>query len=65
VALSDAQVEDLRATLKASVGKDVKLAQKVDASILGGLVVKLGSRMIDSSIRTKLENMKLALRSGI
>lgn len=63
--LSEAQVDELRSTLKSSVGKDVTLVQKIDPSILGGLVVKLGSRMIDSSLRTKLETMKLALRGGV
>ncbi len=63
--LSDAQVAELKNTLKGTVGKDVTLVQKVDPSILGGLVVKLGSRMIDSSLKTKLETMKLALKGGI
>ena len=63
-ALSDAQVADLKAALKASVGKDVTLAQKVDPSILGGLIVKLGSRMVDNSLKTKLESMKFALKGS-
>jgi F-type H+-transporting ATPase subunit delta len=61
IALSDAQIADLKATLKASVGKDVTLDTKVDPSLLGGLVVKVGSRMIDNSLKTKLSNLKLAL----
>jgi len=63
--LSDQHVAELRNTLKASVGKDVTLVQKVDPSLLGGLIVKLGSRMIDSSLKTKLATMKLVLRGGI
>lgn len=63
-ALSDQQVADLKAALKASVGKDVTLAQKVDPSILGGLIVKIGSRMVDSSLKTKLEGMRFALKGG-
>lgn len=63
--LSDAQVAELKNTLKGTVGKDVTLVQKVDPSILGGLVVKLGSRMIDSSLKTKLDTMKLALKGGV
>ena len=59
--LSDEQVTELKATLKASVGKDVTLSTKVDPSLLGGLVVKIGSRMIDSSLKTKLANMKAAM----
>jgi F-type H+-transporting ATPase subunit delta len=60
-ALNDAQVTALKDTLKASVGKDVTLATKVDPSLLGGLIVKVGSRMIDSSLRTKLQNLKVSL----
>lgn len=61
VALSDAQTEELKAALKASVGKDVTLNARVDPSLLGGLVVKVGSRMIDSSLRTKLQSLKSQL----
>lgn len=59
--LSDDQVAELKSVLKASVGKDVTLSTKVDPSLLGGLVVKIGSRMIDSSLKTKLANMKAAM----
>jgi F-type H+-transporting ATPase subunit delta len=61
VALNDAQTAELKKALKASVGKDVTLNARVDASLLGGLIVKLGSRMIDSSLRTKLQNLKVQL----
>ena len=61
MALNDAQVEELKKTLKASVGKDVALDAHVDPSLLGGLVVKVGSRMIDSSLKTKLQNLKVSL----
>ncbi len=60
-ALTDAQVEALKASLKASIGKDVTLATRVDPSLLGGLVVKVGSKMIDSSLKTKLQNLKVSL----
>lgn len=63
-ALNDGQVTALKEMLKASVGKDVTLQQRVDPSLLGGLVVKVGSRMIDSSLKTKLQNMKVALSGG-
>lgn len=59
--LTDEQTAQLKATLKETVGKDVALSTKVDASLLGGLVVKIGSRMIDTSLRTKLANMKAAM----
>ena len=61
VALNDAQVAALKDQLKAAVGKAVTLNTKVDPSLLGGLVVKVGSRMIDSSLRTKLQNLKIAM----
>jgi F-type H+-transporting ATPase subunit delta len=60
--LSNEQLAALTATLKASYGKDVRLATTVDPSLLGGLVVKVGSRMFDSSLRTKLMNLKLVLK---
>jgi F-type H+-transporting ATPase subunit delta len=63
--LSGAQRAELEATLKASMGKDVSLSTKVDPTLLGGLVVKLGSRMIDSSLRTKLAGLKVAMKGGI
>ena len=63
-ALNDAQVASLKETLKASVGKDVTLQTRVDPSILGGLIVKVGSRMIDSSLKTKLQNLKVALNGA-
>lgn len=61
VKLSDAQMAALKDALKATVGKDVTLATHVDPSLLGGLVVKVGSRMVDSSLKTKLQNMKVSL----
>jgi F-type H+-transporting ATPase subunit delta len=61
-ALTDAQLAALKDTLKASVGKDVQIHAKVDPTLLGGLVVKIGSRMIDSSLRTKLNSLKVAMK---
>jgi len=62
--LTDAQAQALKAQLKDTVGKDVTLAAKVDPSLIGGLIVKLGSRMVDSSLRTKLSNLSLSLKGG-
>ncbi|MGQ0674305.1 MAG: F0F1 ATP synthase subunit delta [Hyphomicrobium sp.] len=62
--LTEAQLTELKQTLKASVGKDVALATRVDPALLGGLVVKVGSRMIDSSLRTKLAGLKVAMTGG-
>lgn len=63
-ALGDAQVESLKAALKSATGRDVLINTKVDASLLGGLVVKVGSRMIDSSLRTKLNSLKIAMKEA-
>jgi len=62
VALNDAQLDELRSTLKGSVGKDVTLDTKIDPSLLGGLVVKIGSRMIDSSLKTKIATLKTRMK---
>jgi len=48
--------------LKAAVGQEVELSSKVDPSLLGGLVVRVGSRMVDSSIKSKLQRLKLAMK---
>lgn len=61
-ALSAAQEKDLRAALKDVTGKDVAMKVTVDPSLLGGLIVKLGSRQIDTSLKTKLNSLKLALK---
>jgi len=64
VALTDDQTEELKATLKAKTGRNVSLNARVDPSLLGGLVVKIGSRMVDSSVRTKLNNLKIAMKEA-
>lgn len=56
------QVATLADTLKAKIGKSVTLNQHVDPSLIGGLVVKVGSQMIDSSLKTKLTAMKIAMK---
>jgi len=60
--LSDAQTEELKTILRSKLGREARLETKVDPSLLGGLVVKVGSRMIDSSLRTKLDGLRLAMR---
>lgn len=60
--LTEAQITALKQALKAALGKDVMLEERVDASLLGGLVVKIGSRMIDSSLRTRLNSLKVAMK---
>ncbi|RUX25793.1 F0F1 ATP synthase subunit delta [Mesorhizobium sp. M2A.F.Ca.ET.042.01.1.1] len=61
-ALTAAQQTELKATLKSIAGKDVAIAMTVDPSLLGGLIVKMGSRQIDTSLKTKLNSLKLALK---
>jgi F-type H+-transporting ATPase subunit delta len=62
--LRDEHVTSLKDALKAVSGKDVDLKIKVDPAIIGGLVVKLGSRMVDSSLRTKLNSIKHAMKEA-
>ena len=62
--LNDKNLDSLKAALKAVTGKDVTLNVKVDPSIIGGLIVKLGSRMVDSSLRTKLNSIKHAMKEA-
>jgi F-type H+-transporting ATPase subunit delta len=61
-ALTQAQEDELKAALKSVTGKNVTATVTVDPSILGGLIVKVGSRQIDTSLRTKLSTLKLALK---
>jgi F-type H+-transporting ATPase subunit delta len=63
-AIRDDHIAALRNALKAVSGKDVDLNIKVDPAIIGGLVVKLGSRMVDSSLRTKLNSIKHAMKEA-
>lgn len=60
--LSAAQVTDLKATLKSRLGRDAVVNLHVDPAILGGLVVRVGSRQIDSSIRTRLNTLAAAMK---
>ena len=60
--LNDAHRAAIKDALKSVTDKDVGLDVKVDPAIIGGLVVKLGSRMVDSSLRTKLNSIKHAMK---
>jgi F-type H+-transporting ATPase subunit delta len=62
--LSEAQLSRLKAELSAEMKTDVRLDAAVDESLLGGLVVRLGSRMIDSSIRSKLQRLEFAMKGA-
>ncbi len=61
-ALSDEQIDALKKQLRKRVGSDVALSTRVDPSLLGGLVVKIGSQLIDSSIRTRLNTLAHAMK---
>ncbi len=61
-ALTAAQTKSLAATLKAKVGKTVKLNTTVDESLIGGLIVKLGSTMIDTSVKARLAALQNAMK---
>ncbi len=62
VALSDAQRQALIESLNSSVGGKVQVDVTVDDSLIGGLIVKIGSRMIDNSLRSKLQRLQLAMK---
>jgi F-type H+-transporting ATPase subunit delta len=62
--LSDARTAEIKAALKAVTGKDVTMDVTVDPSIIGGLKVKVGSRMVDASLRTKLNSIKFAMKEA-
>ena len=62
--LSSKNLDALKAALKSVSGKDVDLNVKIDPTIIGGLIVKLGSRMVDSSLRTKLNSIKHAMKEA-
>jgi F-type H+-transporting ATPase subunit delta len=64
VPLSAPQLESVRKHLSTAVGQTVNLSTSVDPNLLGGLVVRVGSRMIDASIRTKLHQLDLALKGA-
>ena len=63
--LSDANLEALKSALTSVTGgKDMDLDVKIDPTIIGGLIVKVGSRMVDSSLRTKLNSIKHAMKEA-
>ena len=62
VELSAKQLEGVRAALRQSLGKDPEIETRVDPAILGGLKVKVGSRLYDASLKTRLDQLKFALK---
>jgi F-type H+-transporting ATPase subunit delta len=61
-AMPEAMLADLKLALTKSAGKTVSLAVRINPDIIGGMVVKLGHRMIDSSLKTKLNALRVAMR---
>ena len=60
--LTEEQVDELKQQLRARVGREVSIHRSVDPDLLGGLVVRIGSQMIDSSIRTRLNTLAHAMK---
>jgi len=60
--LTPKQINAVKSELKSVVGRDVKLDARIDSSLLGGLIVKVGSRMVDNSLKTKLDSLKIAMK---
>jgi F-type H+-transporting ATPase subunit delta len=62
VALTDAQTDSLKSALRMALGKEPLIETKVDPAILGGLKVRVGSRLYDASLKSKLDSLKFALK---
>lgn len=62
IALSDEQLNALKAALSSATGRDTDIKSRVDATLLGGLKVRLGSRLFDASLKTQLDSLKFALK---
>ncbi len=62
--LSAAQLTSLKSKLKKSLGRPVEVETSVDPDLLGGFIVRIGSRLYDSSLKTKLEDLKIALKEA-
>jgi len=60
--LDEEQIEALKSGLSKALGRHVNLASQVDQGLLGGLIVRVGSRMLDTSIRTQLQNLRLVMK---
>ena len=60
--LTETQVTALRQALKAALHKEVVLDEQIDPTLIGGLIVKVGSRMVDTSLRTRLNSLKIAMK---
>ena len=63
-AMNDEQIKALRLEIERMVGKAVNLETRVDPNLLGGLVVKIGSKMVDASLKTKLSRLKTVMKEA-
>ena len=63
--LNDRELEDVRIEISKKIGKHAKITQKVDESIIGGLVLRIGDRLIDGSVKTQLESLKHRLIAAV
>jgi F-type H+-transporting ATPase subunit delta len=61
-AMTKTQIDKLAKAIKARIGKDVNIDASVDEALIGGLVVKVGSQMIDTSIRSKLNSLQNVMK---
>jgi F-type H+-transporting ATPase subunit delta len=57
-------MDDIRSALRDMAGSEVDMAVKIDPSLIGGLVVKVGSRMVDASLKTKLNSIRIAMKEA-
>ncbi|HEX8323055.1 MAG TPA: ATP synthase F1 subunit delta [Tepidisphaeraceae bacterium] len=64
-ALNPQELEDVRIEISKKIGKHAQVTQKVDESIIGGLVLKIGDKLIDGSVKTQLETMKRKLIAAV
>ncbi len=62
--LSDTQNDALLTSLRKAIGSKVQMDLRIDQGLIGGLVIKIGSRMIDTSLRSKLQRLELAMKGS-
>ena len=62
--LSDTQKDALLTSLRKAIGSKVQMDLRIDQGLIGGLVIKVGSRMIDTSLRSKLQRLELAMKGS-
>ena len=60
--LTPAQLKEIKSNLKKTLGRQVDVETSVDPDLLGGFILRVGSRLYDSSLKTKLEDLKIALK---